>query len=137
MAELKTQPTTASVEAFLNNVPDEKKRADAFRVLELMRQETGEEPVMWGESIVGFGTYRYTYASGRSGDWLLTGFSPRKANLTLYIMGGLDRYEDVLGRLGKFTTGKGCLYIKRLSDVDETALRELVRRSTEAMRGGE
>lgn len=136
MAELKTKVNDASVEAFLSAVPDEKKRADAFRVLAIMREETGEEPQMWGDSIVGFGTYHYKYASGREGDWPLTGFSPRKASLTLYITPGFDRYEDLLARLGKFTTGKSCLYVKRLSDVDEATLRELVRQSVEVMRAG-
>jgi hypothetical protein len=135
MAELKTKATDASVEAFLNCVADEKKRADAFRVLQIMREETGEEPQMWGESMVGFGRYHYQYASGRQGDWPLTAFSPRKANLTLYITPGFDRYEALLAGLGKFTTGKSCLYVKRLSDVDETALRELVRQSVAVMRG--
>ncbi|MBP6788544.1 MAG: DUF1801 domain-containing protein [Candidatus Promineofilum sp.] len=135
MAELKTKATDASVEAFLNSVADEKKRADAFRVLQIMREETGEEPQMWGESMVGFGRYHYQYASGRQGDWPLTAFSPRKANLTLYITPGFDRYEALLAGLGKFTTGKSCLYVKRLSDVDETALRELVRQSVAVMRG--
>ena len=135
MDEPKTKPNDASVEAFLNSVADEKKRADAFRVLQIMREETGEEPQMWGESMVGFGRYHYQYASGRQGDWPLTAFSPRKANLTLYITPGFDRYEALLAGLGKFTTGKSCLYVKRLSDVDETALRELVRQSVAVMRG--
>ena len=134
MAEPKTKPTDASVEAFLNAVPDEKKRADSFRVLEIMREVSGEAPQMWGDAIVGFGTSHYTYASGREGDWPLIGFSPRKASLTLYITSDFDRYGDLLGRLGKFTTGKSCLYIKRLSDVDEATLRELVRQSVEVAR---
>ena len=134
MAEPKTKPTDASVEAFLNAVPDEKKRADSFRVLEIMREVSGEAPQMWGDAIVGFGTSHYTYASGREGDWPLIGFSPRKASLTLYITSDFDRYADLLGRLGKFTTGKSCLYIKRLSDVDEATLRELVRQSVEVAR---
>ena len=135
MAENKTKPTTAGVEAFLNAVPDEKKRADAFRLLQIMREETGEEPVMWGSSIVGYGNYHYKYDSGREGDSPLIGFSPRKANLTLYITSDFDRYEALMSRLGKFTTGKSCLYVKRLSDVDEGVLRELMRQSVEVMRG--
>ena len=131
MAELKTKATDASVEAFLNSVADEKKRADAFRVLQIMREETGEELQMWGESMVGFGRYHYQYASGRQGDWPLTAFSPRKASLTIYITPGFDRYGDLLGRLGKFTTSKVCLYVKRLSDIDEAALRELIRQSVQ------
>ena len=134
MAENKTKVNDASVEEFLNAIPDEKKRADAFRVMQIMREATGEEPQMWGSSIVGYGSYHYKYASGQEGDWMLTGFSPRKANLTLYITPGFEHYEGLLGRLGKFTTGKSCLYVKRLSDVDEATLRELVRESVEVMR---
>ncbi len=134
MAENKTQPTDASVEAFLNSVPDEKKRADSFRLVQIMREETGEEPVMWGDSIVGFGSVHYKYASGREGDMGVTGFSPRKASLTIYIVPGFDRYGDLLGRLGKYTTSKVCLYVKRLSDVDEATLRELIRDSVKVTR---
>lgn len=134
MAENKTKANDASVEAFLNAVPDEKKRADAFRVLAIMREETGEEPRMWGSSIIGFGSLHYKYASGREGDQPLVGFSPRKANLALYITSDFDRYGALMERLGKFSTGKACLYVKRLSDVDETTLRELVRQSVEDMR---
>ena len=134
MAEPKTKANDASVEAFLNAVPDERKRADSFRVLEIMREVTGEEPRMWGDSMVGYGSYHYKYASGQEGDWPLTAFSPRKASLTIYITPGFERYEELLGRLGKFTTGKSCLYVKRLSDVDEATLRELVRQSVEVMR---
>lgn len=131
MSELKTRPTDDSVEAFLNSVADDQKREDAFALLRLMREATGEEPVMWGDSIVGFGSYHYRYASGREGDWFLAGFSPRKRNLTLYIMAGFDEYDDLLERLGKFKTGKSCLYLNRLSDADDQVLRELVRRSAE------
>ena len=134
MAELKTKATDASVEAFLNSVADEKKRADAFRVLQIMREETGEEPQMWGESMVGFGRYHYQYASGRQGDWPLTAFSPRKANLTLYITDGFDKYGDLLARLGKHKTSVSCLYINKLADVDQDVLRELVQRSVEHTR---
>ncbi len=129
MAELKTQRNDGDVEAFLNAIPDEKKRADAFAVLELMKRATGEEPVMWGDAIVGFGAYHYRYASGREGDWFLVGFSPRKQNLTLYIMAGFDDYDALMTRLGKHKTGKSCLYINKLADVDPAALEELVRRS--------
>ena len=134
MAENKTKANDASVEEFLNAVPDEKKRADAFRVLQMMREETGEEPQMWGDAIIGFGSYHYKYASGREGDAPLIGFSPRKANLALYITSDFDRYGALMERLGKFTTGKACLYVKRLSDVDEATLRELVRQSVVDMR---
>jgi hypothetical protein len=129
MAELKTQKTDASVEEFLNTVENERRRADSFALLELMREVTGEEPAMWGTSIVGFGTYRYQYASGRQGEWMQVGFSPRKRNLTLYIMPGFDGYESLLERLGKYRTGKSCLYINKLDDVHLPTLRELIRQS--------
>ena len=122
----KTVPTDASVEDYLNSVADETKRQDSFALLDLMREVTGEEPVMWGDSIVGFGTFHYVYASGREGDWPITGFAPRKQALTLYIMTGFDAYDDLLATLGKYSTGKSCLYIKRLSDVDMDVLRALV-----------
>ena len=133
--ELKTKVNQASVEGFLNSVIDEQKRADCFEILRLMEQVTNEQPKMWGSSIVGFGSYRYKGASGREGDWLLTGFSPRKDNLTLYIMGGLDIHEDLLKKLGKHkTSGGGCLYIKRLDDVDKKVLKELVARSVKTIK---
>lgn len=131
MAELKTQPHEGSVEAFLNGVEDDGKREDAFALLKLMEEVTGEAATMWGDSIVGFGSYHYRYASGREGDWFLTGFSPRKRNLTLYIMAGFHRYDALLEKLGKFKTGKSCLYVNRLGDVDLDVLRELVHQSAE------
>lgn len=131
MVELKTQPNQADVTVFLNGVSDERKRQDCFTILEMMTQVTGKEPTMWGPSIVGFGNYHYKYATGREGDWFLTGFSPRKQNLTLYIMAGFDQYDELLARLGKYKTGKSCLYIKKLTDVDQTVLRELVKLSVE------
>ncbi|MGW8225984.1 MAG: DUF1801 domain-containing protein [Anaerolineales bacterium] len=134
MAELKTQPNQQSVEDFLNNVENETKRQDSFSILELMKEETGDEPIMWGDSIVGFGKYHYKYASGREGEWFLTGFSPRVQNLTLYIMSGFDEYDELLGKLGKYSTGKSCLYIKKLEDVDQDVLRELVGKSVEHMK---
>jgi hypothetical protein len=133
MAELKTQPNEQSVEAYLNSVADDKKRQDSFAILELMKEITQEEPKMWGDSIVGFGTYHYKYASGREGNWFLTGFAPRKQNLTLYIMSGFEAYETLLGKLGKYKTGKSCLYIKKTEDVDLEILKELVRQSTDHM----
>jgi hypothetical protein len=129
MAELKTQKTDGSVEAFLNAVENEPKRTDSFRVLAIMRAITGEEPAMWGPSIVGFGSYHYTYTSGREGDWPVVGFSPRKRNLTLYIMDGFDTYDALLARLGKHKTGKSCLYINKLADVDLNVLRDLITQS--------
>lgn len=129
MAELKTRPTGASVEDFLNGIEDEQRRRDCFTVLELMRQATQAEPQMWGDSIVGFGSYHYRYTSGREGDWFLTGFSPRKQDLTLYIMSGFDEYDALLDGLGKHKTGKACLYIKRLEDVDLPTLQRLIQES--------
>ena len=133
MAELKTKPNEQKVEDFLNVVENDTKREDSFAILELMKDVTGEEPIMWGDSIVGFGTYKYKYASGREGEWMVTGFSPRKQNLTLYIMDGFDEYDELLENLGKHTTGKSCLYIKKLEDVDQDVLRELVSKSVEHM----
>ena len=131
MSELKTQKTGASVTDFLNAVEHPKRRADSFALLELMREITGQEPAMWGTSIVGFGAYTYKYVSGREGEWPLTGFSPRKRNLTLYIMPGFERYEALLAELGKFKTGKSCLYVNKLEDVDLDTLKELVRQSVQ------
>ena len=135
MAELKTQSNDQSVEAFLNTVANEKKREDSFAILKLMQEVTGEEPRMWGSSIVGFGDYHYKYESGREGDWFVTGFSPRKQNLTLYIMAGFDNYDQLLSRLGKYKTGKSCLYINKLDDVDLDVLKELVAQSAAHMNG--
>jgi len=134
MSANKTQPTTIEPASFIAAVEDETKRADGFRLLELMGSITGAEPVMWGPSIIGFGNYHYKYESGREGDFFLTGFSPRKTALTLYIMAGFSRYEDLMARLGKYKTGKSCLYIKRLSDVDEDVLSELITESVKHMR---
>jgi hypothetical protein len=131
---LKTQKTDASVEEFLGTVPSDRKREDGFALLDLMREVTGEEPAMWGPSIVGFGSYRYKYASGQEGEWPVVGFSPRKANLTLYIMDGFDGYDALLAKLGKHKTGESCLYINKLADVDPETLRELVRQSVEHVR---
>ena len=126
MAENKTRPTLASVETFLAGVADASRREDCQALLRLMRRVTGYQPRMWGPSMVGFGSYHYKYGSGREGDWFLTGFSPRKADLTLYITPGLDRYKGLLKRLGKHKTGRSCLYVKRLADVDLAVLTELV-----------
>ena len=125
-ADLKTKKTTQSVSKFISDIEDERRRDDSRRVLDLMKKATGAEPKMWGASVIGFGDYHYKYDSGRENDWFVTGFSPRKGNLTLYFMTGLDRYESLLKRLGKHKTGKGCLYIKNLDDVDIGVLRELV-----------
>lgn len=131
MTEQKTKPTDQDVLDFLNSVEDEKKKQDALALLDIMRDITGEQPKMWGSSMVGFGSYHYKYASGREGDNFLVGFSPRKDNLTLYIMGGYDQYEALMDKLGKYKIGKSCLYLKKLADVDTDTLRELIRQSAE------
>ena len=129
MSELKTQVTDASVEAFLEAVESSRRREDAFTLLDIFREVTGEEPKMWGDSIVGFGSYHYVYKSGRTGDWMRTGFSPRKQNLSIYIMPGFRKFERLLNRLGKHKLGRSCLYINKLSDVDEQVLRALIEAS--------
>ena len=134
MAELKTKKNDASVEGFLTGVENERRREDSFVVLEMMKRITGEEPTMWGSSIVGFGSYHYRYASGREGDWPRIGFSPRKQRLTLYVMPGFSNYDDLLSRLGKHRTGKSCLYVNKLADVDMDVLEQLIRSSLDAMR---
>ena len=133
MAELKTKPNDQNVERFLNGITDEKKRQDCFTILELMKQITQTEPQMWGSSMVGFGSYHYKYESGREGDAFLTGFSPRKQNLTLYIMAGFDQYEELLKTLGKHKTGKSCLYIKRIEDIHLSTLKKLIEQSVKHM----
>ena len=126
MAAPKTRPTDADVGAFLESVADERRRDDAKAVCRLMQEVTGEEPVLWGTGIVGFGSVRLRYASGRELDWPVTGFSPRKTATTVYLMDGFEERSDLLARLGPHSTGKSCLYLKRLSDVDLAVLRELV-----------
>ena len=133
MAELKTKPTQASVKEFLNQIPDEERRKDCFAVAKIMEEITGSKPKMWGPSIVGFGTYHYKYASGREGDWMITGFSPRKKDLTLYIMMGFEKYPELMKQLGKHSTGKSCLYIKRLSDIDIPTLKKLIKGSVKQL----
>jgi len=134
MSELKTKVNNASVEKFLNAVVDEQARKDCYEILKIMKQVTKEEPKMWGASIVGFGSYHYKGASGREGDWMLTGFSPRKQNLTLYLMHGFDVHKELLKKLGKHKTSMGCLYIKKLEDVDKKVLKELVAESVKRMK---
>jgi hypothetical protein len=129
MAELKTKPTDASVADYLNAIENDQVRQDCWAIVELMQAATKAEPKMWGSSIVGFGTYHYVYASGREGDWMLTAFSPRKQNITLYIMGGFDEYDQLIDSLGKCTRGKGCIYIKRLSDIDVPTLERMIEES--------
>ena len=129
MAENKTKPNEVSVEEFLAKVEGDDRRADCEALVKLMRGVTRKEPQMWGPSIVGFGHYRYRYESGREGDWFLCGFSPRKRDLTLYIMSGFSKQGALMKQLGKHKTGKSCLYIKSLADVDKKVLRELVKES--------
>ncbi len=126
MAENKTKPTAKSVPEFLNQIADPKRREDCLAIAEIMERLSGSQPKMWGDSIVGFGDYRYKYASGREGDWFLVGFAPRKQNLSIYIMGYLEFYSDILEGLGKFKHGKGCLYIKKLEDIDLEVLETLI-----------
>ncbi len=128
----KTVPTTDSVQALLESVEPEQKRQDAFAILEIMREATKLEPVLWGK-IVGFGKYHYKYASGREGDSMLTGFAARKQAITLYIMAGFEEHDDLMQKLGKYETGVGCLYIKRLSDVHVPTLKKLIQKSVRHM----
>jgi len=134
MSDLKTRPTDASVEAFIDAVDHTRRREDAHILLDLMRRVTGEKPVMWGPAIVGFGRYRYRYASGKEYDWPIVGFSPRKQNLSIYIMLGFGECGDLLSRLGKHKTGKSCLYINKLADVDMDVLETLVRATVAEMK---
>ena len=132
MAEPKTKPTNASVKEFLNEIPEPERRADCFAVAKMMEEITGEKPKMWGPSIIGFGTQHYKYASGREGDWPIAAFSPRKKDLTLYLKVGFEKNGELMEKLGKHSTGKSCLYIKRLSDVHVPTLRKLI---TESVKG--
>ena len=127
MAEQKTKPTNESVEDFLNRIPEAERRADCFALAKMMEEITGEKPVMWGPSIVGFGSYSYKYASGHAGDWPISGFSPRKKDLTLYIMVGFEKYPELMEKLGKHSHSKSCLYIKRLSDIHVPTLKKLIK----------
>ncbi len=129
MAEPKTRPTTASVEGFLAEVADEGRREDCRALAKLMKRVTRKDPVMWGPSIVGFGSYRYVYASGKTGDWPLVAFSPRKQDLTIYVLGDFPRREALLAKLGRHKASKACVYVKRLADVDAGALKELITES--------
>lgn len=133
MAENKTKQTEQSVEEFINTVADEQKRKDCFTILKLMQEATKEKPKMWGTSIIGFGSYHYKYDSGHEGDICVTGFSPRKQNLTLYIVPGFEQPASLLKKLGKHKLGKSCLYINRLADVDMEVLKELITKSVAVM----
>jgi len=134
MADTKTKPTDRSVEEFLKEVENPTKKKDSFEILRMMKKVTQEEPVIWGDSIVGFGSYHYKYSSGREGDSPLVGFSPRKQNLTIYIQDGIDKYDVLLKKLGKFKTGKVCLYINKLNDVDNEILKQILTKSVEYMK---
>ena len=129
----KTVETKHSVDEFLNTITDEQRKKDSFEILELMKSVTSENPKMWGTSIVGFGKYHYKYESGREGDFVKVGFSPRKTSLTPYIIPGFDRYEELMTKLGKYKTGKSCLYVQRLADVDLSILKQLILESYEYM----
>ena len=126
MAGPKTRPTRASVAAYIKRLPDERTRADCDTLVALMERVTGEKAVMWGPSIIGFGAYRLPYADGSEADWPIAAFSPRKTDLTIYLGGGCDRYADLMKQLGKHRTGKVCLYIRRLADVDMKVVKDLV-----------
>lgn len=134
MSELKTRPTRASVARFIGSIEDERQRKDAKRIDQIMRSVTGSNPVLWGSSLVGYGRYDYRYASGREGSWFLTGFSPRKRNLVIYVMSGFSTEPALMRRLGRHKTGRSCLYLRKLDDVDLDVLTELVRRSVEKIR---
>lgn len=134
MAENKTKPTTARVGDFLDTVDNPKRRGDARKVLAMMRRATGKRATMWGSSMIGFGKYRYKYESGREGEFMLTGLSPRKQNLVVYIMPGFEPFETRMQKLGKYKTGRSCLYINKLEDVDEKVLENLIADSVKLMR---
>lgn len=134
MAEMKTKPTGESVEGFLNKISDEERRADCFQVAQIMEEVTGEKPKMWGPSIIGFGSYHYKYDSGREGDWMVTGFSPRKKDLTLYLMMGFEKHRDLMEKLGKHSSARSCLYIKRLSDIHVPTLKKLIKASVKDLK---
>lgn len=134
--ELKTKVNDASVSAFLNKVENDQKREDSFKILDIMREVTGCEPKMWGTSIIGFDTYTYKYASGQTGDWMAVGFSPRKQKISLYIMSGFKDHPELMEQLGKFKTGKSCLYVNKLSDIDEKVLRKLIKVSVDFVKSG-
>ena len=139
MSDAKTKPTDASVADFINAVENKRRREDALVLADLFKQTSGYDPVMWGESIIGYGQYRYKYKSGREGEWMLTGFSPRKAHQVIYLMGcyvddGFDEQELLFSKLGKHKMGASCLYINKLSDIDISVLEELIKRSCALMR---
>ncbi|MCU0325875.1 MAG: DUF1801 domain-containing protein [Spirosomaceae bacterium] len=134
MAELKTKQTDASVEAFINSVENETRRSDAFKILEIMTEVSQSEAKMWGPSIIGFGNYKYKYPNGKEMDWMEVAFSPRKQNLVFYIADGFDNFERLVGQLGKVKTSKACIYANKLSDLNQSILRQLISESLEYIR---
>jgi hypothetical protein len=134
MAELKTKKTSASVTKYLNAISDKQKRADCKTIAKMMRDATGNRAAMWGGSIVGYGSYDYKYASGHTGSWAICGFSPRAQKITIYVMPGFSKFEKLMKKLGKYKTGKSCLYIKKLEDVDQKVLKDLITGSVNEMR---
>lgn len=132
-AETKTKKTENSVEDFIKTLPDNAQKSDSQTLIKMMEKVTRAKAKMWGASIIGFGKYHYKYASGREGDWFLCGFSPRKGNLSLYICPGLERFQEILDRIGKYKAGKGCLYIKKMTDIDASVLEELLSVSLKAI----
>ena len=134
MAEMKTKPTNESVEEFLNRIPEAERREECFAVAKMMEEITGEKPKMWGPSIVGFGGYHYKYASGREGDWPMAAFSPRKKDLTVYLMMGFEKRAELMEKLGKHSHAKSCLYIRRLSDIHVPTLKKLIKVSVKDLK---
>ena len=134
MAELKTKKNKTSVSKFIKSIKNKQQQEDCLEVINMMKEITSQDPEMWGSSIVGFGSYHYRYASGREGDWPLTGFSPRAKSLTIYIMPGFDLYPELMSKLGKYKTGKSCLYLKQLKDIDKAVLKSLIKKSVQAMK---
>ena len=136
MSDLKTKPSGESVTKFVNAVEDEQLRADCKLLVKMMKEATRKQPKMWGDSIVGFGSYHYKNRSGREGDWFLVGCSPRKRDLTIYIMDGFDNHAAQMKKLGKYRTGKSCLYVKKLADVDLRVLQQIIEKSARTMKKG-
>lgn len=137
MAELKTKKNNQDVFGYIDSITPETKKEDCLTLIDIMSEVTGELPKMWGDSIIGFGDYKYTYASGRSGEWMTIGFAPRKSNITIYIMSGFVQFEELMAQLGKYKTGKSCLYIKSLKDIDRALLIQLFKESIEKVKRGE
>lgn len=129
MAELKTKPHQGDVQQFIESIEHPKRKEDSKELLKIFAEILNEEPVLWGPSIIGYGSYHYKYPTGREGDWFLAGLSPRKQNMTLYIMAGFENYEELLSKLGKYKTGKSCLYINKLEDVNIDVLKKLIKES--------